>query len=150
MSRPSMFEFAGGQPAFLRLASAHHERCLKDPVLSHPFSHPGHPRHVERLGNYWAEVFGGPPCYSEVSDGQSEMLRIHSGMNADEDLSHRFVECFAMAVEDAGLPADPEFREGLRAYMEWAVQDIYVYNCPESKVPGEATIPRWTWRGLES
>ena len=150
MSRPSMFEFAGGQPAFLRLASAHHERCLKDPVLSHPFSHPGHPRHVERLGNYWSEVFGGPPRYSEVSHGQSEMLTIHSGMNADEDLGNRFVECFVMAVEDAGLPADPEFRDGLRAYMEWAVQDIYVYNCPGSKVPGEATIPRWTWSGLES
>jgi hypothetical protein len=47
MPRPSIFEFAGGEPAFLALAAAHHERCLADPVLSHPFSHPGHPEHVQ-------------------------------------------------------------------------------------------------------
>jgi hemoglobin len=34
-----MFEFAGGEPAFLALATAHHRRCLEDPVLNHPFSH---------------------------------------------------------------------------------------------------------------
>ncbi len=56
----SVFEFAGGEQAFLALATAHHERCLQDPVLNHPFSHPGHPDHVQRLGSYWAEVFGGP------------------------------------------------------------------------------------------
>ena len=50
MGRPSMFEFAGGEPAFLALATAHHERCLQDPVLNHPFSHPGHPQHVEIAG----------------------------------------------------------------------------------------------------
>jgi hypothetical protein len=33
MTRPSVFEFAGGEPAFLALAAAHHERCLADPVL---------------------------------------------------------------------------------------------------------------------
>ena len=38
-----MFEFAGGEPAFLALATAHHQRCLDDPVLNHPFSHPGPP-----------------------------------------------------------------------------------------------------------
>ena len=33
MARPSLYEFAGGDPAFLALATAHHERCLLDPVL---------------------------------------------------------------------------------------------------------------------
>ena len=48
--RPTLFEFAGGEPAFLALAAAHHARCLADPELSHPFSHPDqHPQHVERL-----------------------------------------------------------------------------------------------------
>lgn len=54
-----MFDFAGGESAFLQLAAAHHERCLADPVLNHPFSHGVHPEHVERLASYWAEVFGG-------------------------------------------------------------------------------------------
>jgi hemoglobin len=55
--RPTLFEFAGGEPAFLALAAAHHARCLADPELNHPFSHPEqHPQHVERLAAYWAEV----------------------------------------------------------------------------------------------
>jgi hemoglobin len=79
MTRPSMYEFAGGQAAFRALATAHHARCLADPVLAHPFSHVGHPQHVERLADYWAEVFGGPPRFSEVSEGQTGMLRLHAG-----------------------------------------------------------------------
>jgi hemoglobin len=74
MPQPSIFEFAGGEPAFLRLATAHHERCLQDPVLNHPFSHPGHPQHVQRLAGYWAEVFGGPARYSHTCGGHSAML----------------------------------------------------------------------------
>ena len=38
--RPSLFAFAGGEPAFLALATAHHARCLADPELNHPFAHP--------------------------------------------------------------------------------------------------------------
>ena len=37
--RTTLFEFAGGEPAFLALATAHHARCLADPELNHPFSH---------------------------------------------------------------------------------------------------------------
>src|SRR5690348_16344499 len=70
----SIFEAVGGQAVFLRLAAAHHRRCLADPVLNHPFSHPGHPRHVERLADYWAEVFGGPPAYTQEAGGHSAML----------------------------------------------------------------------------
>ena len=51
--RPSLFAFAGGEPAFLALATAHHTRCLADPELNHPFSHPDqHPQHLERLAAY--------------------------------------------------------------------------------------------------
>jgi hypothetical protein len=41
--RPSLFEVAGGEPAFRRLATAHHARCLADPELNHPFSKPDGP-----------------------------------------------------------------------------------------------------------
>src|SRR6478752_2101885 len=64
--RSTLFEFAGGSPAFIALATAHHARCLADPELNHPFSHPDqHPQHIERLAAYWAEVMGGPPSYSQ-------------------------------------------------------------------------------------
>ena len=144
-----MFDFAGGEPAFLALADAHHRRCLEDPVLSHPFSHPGHPRHVERLAEYWAEVFGGPARYSQSSGGHSAMLGIHAGQGADQDLGARFVACFAQAADDAGLPDDPDFRAGLRGYMEWAVGEVLACSPPGSTLAAGLPVPRWGWNGLE-
>jgi hemoglobin len=144
-----MFEFAGGEPAFLRLAAAHHERCLQDPVLNHPFSHGGHPQHVERLASYWAEVFGGPARYSRSCGGHSAMLGIHAGQGAELDLGDRFVTCFVQAADDAGLPGDADFREGLRSYMTWAVSEVLSYSPRDSPVPSELPVPRWSWSGLQ-
>ena len=149
MPRPSMFEFAGGEPAFQALAAAHHERCLEDPVLNHPFSHPGHPDHVARLGSYWAEVFGGPARYSETCGGHSAMLLIHAESGAEVDLGERFVACFVQAADDAGLPEDAEFRAGLRAYMEWAVGEVMDYAPSGATVAAALATPRWSWNGLE-
>jgi len=149
VARPSMFEFAGGDPAFLALAGATHTRCLADPVLSHPFSHPENPEHVERLADYWAEVFGGPPRYSGSFGGHSGMLGIHAGQGADEDLGVRFVACFVQAADDAGLPKDPEFRAGLRAYIEWAVDEVQSYSPQGSRVPADLPVPHWGWGGPE-
>jgi hemoglobin len=149
MTRPSIFEFAGGEPAFLRLSAAHHERCLQDPVLNHPFSHPGHPQHVERLAGYWAEVFGGPAGYSQSCGSQSAMLGIHAGQGAEEDLGQRFVRCFVLAADDAGLPEDPDLRTSLRSYMEWAVREVLSYSPREARVPSGLPVPRWSWNGLQ-
>jgi hemoglobin len=144
-----MFEFAGGEPAFLALATAHHKRCLEDPVLNHPFSHPGHPEHVQRLASYWAEVFGGPAFYSGSCGGHSAMLSLHAGTGADDDLGERFVECFVRAADDAGLPADPEFRGALRSYMRWAVSEVLSYSPQGARVPSGIPVPHWSWDGLE-
>ena len=149
--RPSLYEFAGGMPAFLALATAHHARCLADPELNHPFSHPGqHPQHVERLAAYWAEVMGGPPDYSNGCGDHSFVLRLHAGNGDMTDLGRRFVTCFVAAADDAGLPDDPEFRAALRAYMEWAVHEILVVGPPEAVVPQHLRLPRWSWDGLVS
>ncbi|MTD53918.1 group II truncated hemoglobin [Amycolatopsis pithecellobii] len=146
--RPSLFEFAGGEPAFLALARAHHARCLADPELNHPFSHPDqHPLHVERLAAYWAEVMGGPPRYSESCGDHTGMLVMHAGNGDMSDLGARFVDCFVHAADDAQLPGDPEFRAALRAYMEWAVGQVLSYPDRET-VPGEMPMPQWSWDGL--
>jgi hemoglobin len=150
VARPSIFEFAGGEPAFLALATAHHELCLRDPVLNHPFSHPGHPEHVARLGSYWAEVFGGPPRYSQSCGGHSAMLYLHSSTGAETDLGERFVRCFVAAADDAGLPEDAEFRAALRSYMEWAVGEVLAYSPRDSRVPAGLPVPHWSWDGLEA
>lgn len=148
MPRPSMFEFAGGEPAFLALATAHHERCLQDPALNHPFSHGGHPQHLQRLASYWAEVFGGPATYTAAYGGHTGMLNVHARQGVEGDLGERFVRCFVQAADDAGLPDDAEFRTGLRAYMEWATSEVLSYSPADAAVPADLTVPHWTWDGL--
>ncbi len=149
--RPTLFEYAGGEPAFLALAAAHHERCLRDPELNHPFSHPDqHPQHIERLAAYWGEVMGGPPTYSHTCGDQSALQQMHSGNGDMSDLGARFVDCFVHAIADAGLPDDPEFRSAMRAYMQWAVDDVLVYSPVGATVPAALAMPRWSWGGLEA
>jgi hemoglobin len=149
--RPTLFEFAGGEPAFVALAAAHHARCLQDPELNHPFSHPGqHPQHVDRLAAYWAEVLGGPPRYSQSCGDHSSVLQMHSGNGDMTDLGERFVDCFVLALDDAGLSADPAFRAAMRAYMQWAVSDVLIYSPLDAAVPSDVPMPRWSWNGLEA
>jgi hemoglobin len=147
--RTTLFEFAGGEPAFLALATAHHARCLADPELNHPFSHGDlDPHHVQRLAAYWAEVMGGPPLFSALPADQSGLLQLRAGNGDMTDLGRRFVECFVGAADDAGLPDDPGFRAALRAYMVWAVDDVLAYSAEGSVVPAGLPMPRWSWEGL--
>jgi hemoglobin len=150
VTRPTLYEFAGGDDAFLALAHAHHERCLADPELNHPFSHPDqNPQHVERLAAYWGEVLGGPPTYTREHGGdETGVLRMHAGNGEMTDLGNRFVACFVGAMDDVGLPDDPEFRDAMRGYMRWAVDNVLSYPEPED-VADAAAMPRWGWDGLE-
>jgi hemoglobin len=148
--RPTLYEFAGGEQALLALAHAHHARCLADPELNHPFSHPDqHPQHVERLAAYWGEVLGGPPRYSRDCGDESRVLHMHSENGDIGDLGERFLACFVQALDDAELPVDPDFREAMRGYMRWAVDNVLAHDDPGS-VPAGAAMPRWGWDGLES
>jgi hemoglobin len=108
--RPTLFEFAGGERAFLALATAHHARCLRDPELNHPFSHPGqHPQHVERLAAYWAEVMGGPPRYSQTRGGQSGLLHMHAGNGDMSDLGRRSRRAWPCRAGHGTAAADDPF-----------------------------------------
>ena len=144
--RPSLFAFAGGEPAFLALAAAHHAQCLADPELNHPFSHPDqHPQHVERLAAYWAEVLGGPPRFSAECGDHSAVLLMHAH-NGDMLLVKKDGGDFHVEV----LPTDPAFRGALRAYMEWAVAEVLVYSPVDAVVPTGRPMPRWSWDGLQT
>jgi hemoglobin len=149
MARPSLFDFAGGEDAFLALAAATHERCLQDPELNHPFSHNVSPRHTENLAAYWAEVLGGPTRYSQGLGGHSGMLTIHAGEGAPEDMGTRFAACFIQAMDDAQLPDDPEFRAAMSAYIEWATSEVNAVAPAGTRIEPDLPMPRWSWDGLE-
>jgi hemoglobin len=145
-----LYEFAGGEEAFIALATAHHARCLQDPELNHPFSHPGqHPEHVARLAEYWAEVLGGPSRYSHACGNHASVVRMHCGNGDMSDLNRRFLDCFVLAMDDAGLPQDAEFRAAMRAYMQWSIVEVSGHAESDTEVPDDAPMPRWSWDGLQ-
>jgi hemoglobin len=146
--RASVFEVAGGDAAFFALASALNERCLEDPELNHPFSHPGHPQHLEHLAAYFAEVFGGPTIYSDTLGGHPAMLSIHASSGANDDLPTRFAHCFIVAMDDAGLPNDPQLRQVMSDYIVWATSEVHSYSPRGSVVPTDHAFPHWSWDGL--
>jgi hemoglobin len=71
---------------------------------------------------------------------------MHAGNGDMSDLGRRFVECFMAAADDAGLPADPEFRAALRGYMEWAVAGVLAHE-DRAAITDGMPVPRWTWDG---
>jgi hemoglobin len=148
MTRPSIYAAAGGAPALLALAADFHARCLVDPVLEHPFSHTSNPEHVQRLADYWGEVLGGPPSYSESYGGHSAMLALHANQGAEDELGQRFVAVFDDAVRAAPLPDDPDLHAALHDYMVWATAEVMEYSPRDARVPPDLPVPRWDWSGL--
>jgi hemoglobin len=147
--RPTLYEFAGGASAFPPFAAALHARCLADPELNHPFSHADqNPQHVQRLAAYLAESLGGPPAYSAGCGGdQTALVLLHAGNGDMSDLGRRFADCFMLAADDAGWPADAAFRSALRGYIDWSVQTVALSHPRDTDVPAGLPIPRWSWDG---
>jgi hemoglobin len=143
----TIFEAAGGDEAFLRLAHAWHERCLADPVVSHAFSHGYHPQHTERLAAYWAEALGGPPRYTERLGDESAVVRMHSGNGEHAEMDERAQTCFALALDDAGLPDDRRLRATLKAYFLWATGRMDAYPESMDDVPAGLEVGYWSWDG---
>ena len=61
-----------------------------------------------------------------------------------------FLACFVRALDDAELPADPEFRGAMRAYMRWAVDNVLSYSAEDAVVPSRVGMPHWDWSGLQA
>jgi hemoglobin len=144
---PTIYDAAGGKDAFLALAHAWHARCLADPIVSHAFSHGFHPHHSERLAAYWAEALGGPADYTQLMGKESEVVRLHSGNGEHLEMDERAQACFAQALDDAGLPADPRLRATLKAYFRWATELMSAYPMSAQHVPVDLVLRRWSWDG---
>jgi hemoglobin len=117
----SAYEVAGGAPAMLALAHAWHERCLADPEAEHPFSHAGlHPQSAQRLAACWGEMLGGPDTYSSELGSVAHMVAIHSGNGPHPELDAATERCFALALDDAGIPGDERLRSTLVDWFAWS------------------------------
>jgi hemoglobin len=147
----TVYEAAGGADGMLRLAHAWHTRVMADEVVSHAFSHGYHPEHSERLAAYWGEALGGPAAYSAQYGDETSVVRIHSGNGAHEEMDHRAIACFDLALADCGLARDQKLSQVLHDYFAWATTVTMArYHESADDVPDGLRIPRWSWDGLDA
>ncbi len=143
----TVHEAAGGDAGLLALARAWHERCLADPVASHPFDRDTlHPQHTERLAAYWAEALGGPSTFTDTMNDEAAVLRMHAGNGTHRELDALVVELFDRAMDDVGL-TDQRLRTVLHDYFAWSTDRMGMHPDSPDSVADDARMPHWDWDG---
>lgn len=143
---PTLYEWAGGETALQNLFRTFYAKVLHDDLIGPVFRNMSadHPRHV---ADFVSEVFGGPPKYTQ-QDGGSHAIMIahHIGKMLDEPKRKRWIQLLLETADEIGLPADPEFRSALVAYLEWGSR-IAVINsqATENPVDDAEPMPHWDW-----
>jgi hemoglobin len=142
---PTLYDYAGGREAMLRVADAHYRRCLTDPVLVEVFGTHGSASHVESLADWLTEVLGGPKLYTEQHGGHEALLGHHANKSIAEPQRARFVEAFVAAADEVGLPEEPHFRQRLLDYLEWGTAIAVEVSQPGADVTSDEPVPVWGW-----
>jgi CDGSH-type Zn-finger protein/truncated hemoglobin YjbI len=142
---PSVFEWCGGLPALTRMTRIFYEKYVpQDPLLSPLFSQMS-ADHPQRVAMWLGEVFGGPKAYSSAYGGYPRMLSQHLGKGLTEERRARWVALITQSAQDAGLPADPEFRSAFGAYIEWGSRLALENSQPGARPPEHMPMPHWDW-----
>ena len=142
---PSLFEFAGGEAALHHLEDTFYSKVLADPLLQQLFG-TGQPRHVDNLTAFTAESFGGPDRFSREL-GFRHLIDVHRNLHITEEQRERFVTLYAEALEDAGMPADPDFRAAVLEHIDFGTR-VAMQNSnavDESELHPLREVPRWRW-----
>ena len=116
---PTLFEWAGGLPALTRMTRLFYGKYVPEDPLIGPLFASMSPDHPERVAAWLGEVFGGPKRYSERYGTYERMISQHLGKALTEAQRARWVSLMCRSAEEAGLPADAEFRAAFVAYLEW-------------------------------
>jgi hemoglobin len=142
---PSLYEWAGAREAIERFLNAFYDRVEDDELLSPFFPGGVSAEHRSNVTSWWCEVLGGPSRYTEELGGYEAMVAKHRGLGIGAEQRRRFVSLLSVAADDAGLPADPEFRSALIAYAEWGTRLAMSNSQPGAEVFPHAPVPRWGW-----
>ena len=146
-SVPSLYDWAGGAPAFEKLTGIFYRHVLGEPLLRPLFEHMP-PEHSHRVAMWIAEVFGGPKSYSRQfgkDTAHPHMMSRHLGLDITEQQRFCWVETMLKSADEAGFPSDPEFRSAFVAYMEWGTRIALIMSQPDMKVPEKSPMPKWGW-----
>ena len=142
---PTLFEWAGGFPALLRMTRIFYSKYVpQDPLVGPLFANMS-PDHPERVAAWLSEVFGGAKFYSERYGGYSRMISQHVGKCITEEQRARWVKMLCQSADDAMLPSDPEFRGAFVAYLEWGSRIGKENSQQGAMPPPNMPVPRWWW-----
>jgi truncated hemoglobin YjbI len=119
---PTLFEWAGGLPALIRMTRLLYEKLIPADDLLAPLFATMNPEGPQTEAAVMAEAFGGPKATDSLSLPEFT-----------EEQRARWVALAVKAAQEAVLPADAPFRSSLSGYLEW-----------RSRATG-ATAPRWDW-----
>jgi CDGSH-type Zn-finger protein/truncated hemoglobin YjbI len=124
-SEPTLFDWAGGLPGLARAARFLYEKYVPADGLLAPLFADMPPGYAEQQAAVMAAAFGGPQNNDAVTFSRPDFT---------EDQRARWVTLATASVQDAGLPADPEFRAALASYLDWV-----------SRAAPGAAVPDWGW-----
>jgi CDGSH-type Zn-finger protein/truncated hemoglobin YjbI len=142
---PTLFEWAGGFPALLRMMRIFYSKYVPEDPLVGPLFANMSPDHPERVAAWLSEVFGGPGFYSQRYGGYSRMISQHVGKCITEEQRARWVEMLCQSADDAMLPNDAEFRAAFVAYLEWGSRIGQENSQQHAVPPPNMPVPRWWW-----
>lgn len=142
----TLYQFAGGHEGLRRLIETFYSDVLADPVLK-PLFGQGRPGHVDVLTAFEAESFGGPDDFSQTMGGFAHLINVHRNLKITEAQRSRFVELYLAALDKAGMPGDPAFRQALREHVEFgshvAMQNSNATS--DDQLHPLREVPHWTW-----
>jgi truncated hemoglobin YjbI len=141
---PTLFGWAGGAEALSRLTRIFYGHVSDDPILAPVFAEM-RPQHPQWVATWLGEVFGGPATYTQQRGGYPHMLARHLGRALTEPQRARWVRLMGEAADEAGLPADPEFRSAFVAYFEWGSRIALANSQPGAQPPPRMPVPHWDW-----
>jgi hemoglobin len=142
---PTIFEWAGGRDAFERWLGRFYDLVEVDELLGPVFGGIVSEQHRRDVVTWWSEVMGGPAEYTAALGGYEHMLAKHRGLHISDEQRLRFVTLLSLAADEAGLPADPEFRAAIMGYAEWGTR-LAVHNSGDATdIAEHAPVPHWGW-----
>jgi len=129
----SLYDRVGGFDRILAATRRWHELCLQDPAAAHPFEHPLHPQHDERLAAYLAEALGGPKLYTAGYGDESHVQRLHACNGEHTELDDACNKQFDQALQDVEItgPAGQSFS----AYFRRATEGMRAFSHKDAFVP---------------
>ncbi|MFD2148502.1 group II truncated hemoglobin [Mucilaginibacter antarcticus] len=142
---PSLFDWAGGMPVFVKLFDQFYDRVLADDILEPVFKHMS-AQHREHVAHFVAEVFGGPKLYSEAEGSHFSMVQKHVAKHLTQQHRKRWIELLLETADSLQLPDDPEFRSAFMAYLEWGTRiAVLNSNLEDLDMDTNAPMPKWDW-----